>query len=242
MPFTPAHAAIVLPLTKVNKRYLSATGLIIGSLAPDFEYFFQMKVNSVHSHTAWGVVYFDLPVTVVLAFVFHTIVKHNLIRNLPGFLQVRYQALLQFDFVRYFREHPVVFLASGLLGAASHVLWDDFTHASGYFVRNVFPELLHSTVFVKATPYPLFYVLQHLGTLFGLAVITLWIASQKPDRQATVSRPSAGYWGSLFGVAIALFAMRFLLWPEDYQIGNAVVSIISSIVAGLILAGLLKKK
>ncbi|SEF46838.1 protein of unknown function [Flavobacterium urumqiense] len=42
MPFTFSHPAIILPFLK-NKK-LSATALIIGSMSPDFEYFFRMKM------------------------------------------------------------------------------------------------------------------------------------------------------------------------------------------------------
>ena len=56
MPFTPAHPAIVLPL--IRSRYFSATGLIIGSLSPDFEYFFKMSVDSIYSHSKGGIILF----------------------------------------------------------------------------------------------------------------------------------------------------------------------------------------
>jgi hypothetical protein len=42
MPFTFAHPAIVLPLKHLPKRWYSLTGLIIGSMTPDFEYFIRM--------------------------------------------------------------------------------------------------------------------------------------------------------------------------------------------------------
>jgi hypothetical protein len=83
MPFTPAHSAIVLPFVRINPKYVSATGLIIGSLTPDFEYFFKMSVNGVHGHTLPGLLYFDLPVATALALVFHLVVKRNFINNVP---------------------------------------------------------------------------------------------------------------------------------------------------------------
>ena len=79
MPFTAAHPAIVLPLIKRNPRMVSATGLIAGSLAPDFEYFLKLSVNGVHGHTLWGLIYFDIPVAAFLAVLFHALVKNNLI-------------------------------------------------------------------------------------------------------------------------------------------------------------------
>lgn len=38
MPFTFSHPAIILPLSYLPKKWFSLTGLIIGSLIPDFEY------------------------------------------------------------------------------------------------------------------------------------------------------------------------------------------------------------
>ena len=87
MPFTPAHTAIILPLLRFDNRYVSSTALIIGSMAPDFEYFLKFSVDSKFSHTWSGVLYFDIPVVIFLALIFHGVVKNNLIHNLPRWLQ-----------------------------------------------------------------------------------------------------------------------------------------------------------
>src|SRR6187549_1453109 len=131
MPFTPAHTAIVLPFIKLNRRFFSATGLIVGSVTPDFEYFFKMSVSGEHSHTIPGLFYFDLPVGFFLALVFHEVVKKRFIRNLPSGLQTRLQPLGSIDFVQYIRSNTFVFIFSVLLGSASHILWDAFTHYNG---------------------------------------------------------------------------------------------------------------
>lgn len=51
MPFTFSHPSIVLPLTYLPKKWISLTGIVIGSLTPDFEYFLRMKIQSTYSHT-----------------------------------------------------------------------------------------------------------------------------------------------------------------------------------------------
>ncbi|WP_220463965.1 DUF4184 family protein [Adhaeribacter radiodurans] len=45
MPFTFSHPAIVLPLTLLLRKWYSLTGLVIGSLTPDFEYFYQFSIS-----------------------------------------------------------------------------------------------------------------------------------------------------------------------------------------------------
>ena len=81
MPFTFSHPAIILPLNYLSKKWFSITGLVIGSLSPDFEYFIRMKIESNYSHTFWGIFYFDLPLGIMLTFIFHNIVKNELFEN-----------------------------------------------------------------------------------------------------------------------------------------------------------------
>lgn len=81
MPFTFAHPAIILPLPFLNKRWFSLTGLIIGSMIPDFEYFIRMRIQSIYSHTLAGIFWFDLPLALLISFIFHNKVKNLLFQN-----------------------------------------------------------------------------------------------------------------------------------------------------------------
>jgi len=77
MPFTFSHPAIVLSLSYLPKRWVSMVGLIIGSMVPDFEYFMRMKVKSIYSHTWPGLFWFDLPLGLILMFIYQILVKDN---------------------------------------------------------------------------------------------------------------------------------------------------------------------
>ena len=81
MPFTFSHPAVVLPLIRAGLK-LSATGLIIGSIIPDFEYFIRMRDWSRYSHTLVGLAWFDLPLAILVCFIYHLIVKNYLFDNL----------------------------------------------------------------------------------------------------------------------------------------------------------------
>lgn len=240
MPFTPGHAAIVLPF--IRSRYFSATGLIIGSQSPDFEYFFKMSVNSVHSHTKAGLFYFDLPVTLLLALIFHQVVKYNFIRNLPPFLQRRFQDTLHFNFVQFLRKHWAIFLISSLIGAASHIFWDSFTHNNRFFVR-LFSDFYQSySVPFDGANYPMFYVLQQVSTAVGLAIVILYILLKKPVANATISAPTLKYWLIVFGVAIVVLRIRFWVYMDDYDLGNVVVTSLAGLMIGVICCGFITFK
>src|SRR6478752_8441685 len=206
MPFTPAHPAIVLPF--INKRFFSATALIAGSVSPDFEYFFKASVSSSHGHTLAGLFYFDLPVAMFLCFVFHLLIKDNLISNLPAFFQKRLVPVKSLDFKKYFSEHYGVVIYSALIGSFSHLFWDSFTHNGEFFVNHLD---IYKKIYVpfEGVNYPLFYALQHISTWVGLTVVGLYIIFLPVDRSIKPADPKIVYWLILTFLSAGFFALRF---------------------------------
>src|SRR5688572_15576273 len=168
MPFTPAHSAAVLPF--INWKSFSATALIAGSMAPDFEYFFRMSVKGVYSHTIAGLFYFDVPVAIALAFLFHSTVKHQLLRNLPLAISARFVDTERINFSDALGKRFWAIALCSLLGAATHVFWDSFTHNDAYFARTL-PFYKGTFLPLFGVKWPLFFVLQQLSTGIGLLVV-----------------------------------------------------------------------
>lgn len=235
MPFTAAHPAIVLPILRL--RHVSATGLVAGSVAPDFEYFFKLSVNGVMGHTWWGLLYFDVPVAAFLAFVFHQIVKRNLIANLPHFLQARLHFADTFDFRKHISRNAVAFVVCCWVGAALHVLWDNFTHNGGYFVSRM--PFYRNSIEVFDVHYPMFYVMQQVSTFVGMLAVMVYVILLQPA-EGVHHRPSATYWVAIFVIASAVIAIRFLIERSDFNLGNLVVTTISGVCIGLTGAGFIK--
>lgn len=130
MPFTFAHPALVMPLLRHRLRgsWLSATGLVAGSIAPDFEKFVRLQSASDHSHTVGSLFYFSCPVGLALALLYHGLVRRPLIRHLPTPLYYRLARWQTVNWLAVAKRHPLRVLAGIWLGAALHLLWDSFTH------------------------------------------------------------------------------------------------------------------
>ena len=239
MPFTPAHPAIVLPLLRVNPNLVSATALIIGSMAPDFEYFFKMSVSSQHSHTLWGILYFDIPITILLAFLFHQVVKRNLIANLPAFFQCRFQPMIELDFKTYFKSHGWVVIISAGIGSASHIFWDSFTHGEAYFVRHI---SYYKYVFIPfdGVRYPLFYALQQFSTFVGLAIVCTYILLLKPSNSLKPKRPTVCYWVLIVAIYGLVIFLRFTFAEKQIDLGNFVVSSVAALLIGVSVGGVVR--
>lgn len=233
MPFTFAHPAAVLPFLK--KRYFSATGLIVGSIAPDFEYFLKMRSGSVHSHSLAGMFYFDLPISFLIAFLFHQLVKNALISNSPGFLQRRLVDVKQFDFLTFIKSRYWMFIYSALLGVSTHLVWDSFTH-SGALMAEQIPLIMTVKVPFQGVNYPLWYTLQNVSSIVGLSLVSIYLMRLKPQN-GLLTKPSWFFWLILAAIATTGFYLRYTFGRRMSE-GNAVVAMVSVLLLGLLIAAL----
>ncbi|MHC0447397.1 DUF4184 family protein [Flavobacterium sp. 3-218] len=237
MPFTFSHPAIILPLRYLPKSWFSLTALIIGSLTPDFEYFLRMKVKSDYSHTLSGIFWFDLPLALLLTFLFHNLTRNLLFQNLPSFIKNRILIYTDFDWNAYFKKNWIVVLISLLIGISSHIFWDGFTHKHGYFVDQI--DGLKNTVSVFGTEIPFWKIAQHLSTLIGS--IILLIAFFKLPIKSNSATSNKIYWSAVILFATAILFMRFIINPKALNIGNLVVSFIASFLIAITIIPLIIK-
>lgn len=238
MPFTFSHPAIILPLTYLPKRWFSLTGLIIGSLMPDFEYFLRMKIKSDFSHTLEGVFLFDLPLGILTAFIFHNIVRNNLFDNLPIFLKSRLVIFKDFNWNIYFKKNWLIVIFSIIIGTFSHISWDSFTHDTGYFVQKI--EILNQSVDLFDKQIPILKILQHSSTFFG-AVVIVFSLYKLPKYQVYSKIINLNYWFAFFIFFIILLSTFLVTTSAKFAIGNLIVSILSLSMLALILTSLVIK-
>ncbi|WP_354361859.1 DUF4184 family protein [Pedobacter sp. UYP30] len=239
MPFTFSHPAVVLPLTYLPRKWFSLTGLVIGSLTPDFEYFLRMKVQSEYSHTLTGLFWFDLPLGILLAFAFHNIVKADLFDNLPKSLKNRLYAFKQFDWNKYFKQNIFIVLTSIIIGAFSHILWDSFTHETGFIV-NTF-RIMTNEIHLFGRTYPVYKISQHLSTLIGGIVVLFSLFNLNFDDKVK-GKIDNKYWILVSLIGSTIFLFRFFSGLKINEIGNIIVTGISAVLLALILTPTIKRQ
>ena len=239
MPFTFSHPAIVLPLAYLPTRWLSLTGLVVGSLTPDFEYFFRMRIEGDFSHTLVGIFLFDLPTGLILAFIFHNVVRDSLLANLPAPLLSRLMVFKKFNWNKHFRASWPAVIISIIIGAASHIFWDGFTHYDGYFAERI--PGLKKIISLSNLQIELFRFLQHASTVVGIGVIAYAIF--KLPRTVWGKTPiSASYWLMVIGITLLVLAIRWATGFDDWNLVNLIVNICSAGMISLIVTPLVLRK
>ncbi|MEU0790800.1 DUF4184 family protein [Amycolatopsis sp. NPDC005961] len=125
MPFTLSHPAAVLPLAR---RPLVPAALVAGSVAPDVFWFVPRLpgVGLTRTHELTSVLWLDPLLALVLLAVFQIVLKEPLLALAPRPLAERLPR-------RFSWRRPGWIALSLVVGAATHVGWDAFTHESGGF-------------------------------------------------------------------------------------------------------------
>lgn len=244
MPFTFSHPAIILPFAKLEKGWVSITGLIIGSIVPDFEYFMRMDTKSSHGHALGGFFYFDFPLCILLCFVFHNLVRNSLIKNLPVGLQKRFIKFSFFEWNAFFLKNWNLVVLSIFIGIGSHFLLDSFTNREGFFA-NLIPFLKRQFIY-NGRPLFFYQILYNLLSILGLLIIAYAIWKMPVHRRFRPTEPSAFYW-TIIGLITIVGYFFFLDWKTDDfmrdlyvpHFPNFLIIAIGSFFIGLFVASLL---
>lgn len=203
MPFTVSHTAAALPFRRAR---LVTSALVVGTMAPDFEYFLALKAHDRFGHTFPGVFVLTLPVSLLVLWMFHSFVKVPAAALLPQRLQSRVVVYLgKFRYWGPARFAWIVF--SILVGIATHLLWDSFTHMGGYPCAHwAFLRLPVAVPILGVTP--CYKVLQHSSTVLGLLSVAAWLfrwcreSAPRRSSLSTVLSPS-----SRKGIVVAGFVL-----------------------------------
>jgi Domain of unknown function (DUF4184) len=188
MPFTVAHAAVVIP----GARWLERRGLlaaaIIGSMAPDFGYFLPLRLERWQTHSFPALLSFCLPVGLFTWLLFELLIKPAMIEILPDRW---YRPVVQ----KHDQPLPETarawlwVVAALLAGAVTHLVWDGFTHESGRGVR-LMPEL-DAPVHFAGREWYLYRLLQHGSSVVGFVLVLMAVAYwmvRTPAPDAPLSR------------------------------------------------------
>ncbi|MCA0295887.1 MAG: DUF4184 family protein [Actinobacteria bacterium] len=176
MPFTPAHVAAVLPLRRWGRVTLPFAALAAGSVSPDLPYYLPgLGLLNRWTHTAVGIVTVDVLLGLALWAVWRS--AATALRDLSP-VAVRE------------RWHPPGWGASAwwavlvavAIGAATHVVWDDFTHAGRFASTHL--GFLAATYPSPLGPLPGYRYAQYLSGAIGLTIVII-AAVRHPRTPAT---------------------------------------------------------
>lgn len=232
MPLTFAHPAVILPFSR-KSRYINFSALVLGSMSPDFEYFLRGPPLGEIGHTFTGFFFFNLPLVIVIYYLYHLFVHQTFIHHLPSFLQDSYTH--RADSSKLLKI--AVFCYCAWFGMCTHVAWDSFTHTNGAMVLR-FPAFFTNTFSIYGFDIPLYKFLQHGSTLLGILSIIVYIYFRALPQRQEASKVHLNqkiiFWSSLSGLTLFFVCLWYLIdYVSVSGYGILVVRIIDSALISL---------
>ncbi len=187
MPFTLSHVAAVVPAYRPLSRAHLFSAVVIGSMSPDFGVLLPESLARWQTHSLPALVTFCLPGGLLAWWLAQSLVKPAVLEVLPDGAWARARL-----------EHPVLLPASAitwlrvvggiLLGAATHLIWDAFTHEDARGVRMLSVLDDYGPGFAGHS-LRLYAWLQYGSSVLGLVVVILALAHWLRDAPAPVPPP-----------------------------------------------------
>ena len=219
MPFTPSHALVALPFVRTP---LVPAAIAIGAMTPDLPLFLRgtmLGYGFTHSYAnlVWTAV------IALLLFVIWRVVLRPAVSELsPAWLARRLPSDWSESAVPAARRaigivgspwYPVLLAVSLLLGVASHILWDSFTHEGRWGVQAL-PVL--GDPWGPLTGYKW---VQYGSGVIGLAVIAGWallrLRDAVPRAELTRTLPSGiriAWWFSLPAILLTAWLVGMAVY------------------------------
>jgi Domain of unknown function (DUF4184) len=209
MPFTLSHAAAILPFHKWFGARLPLSALVIGSMAPDFAYFVPGALGPL-SHSIKGLFTFCVPMGLFVYWIFQFVLREPTIALLPHAIRERIPVA-----AKPTARMAIWVLLALWVGAATHVLWDSFTHVRSSLFGSI-STLQIVVIDIGGEQLRFYKVLQHVSTIIGLVIIAIWLYRlwNFPPEKAGTAEPSPTHsypvpdrWRDRFVIAIGSTAL-----------------------------------
>ncbi len=201
-----------------RRSRLIFSALVIGTFAPDFEYFFLLGEIGKFGHTLRGAFLFDLPMSFAVFWLFHLIIEQPIVQLLPDVFRLRLQPKPgRFRFTD--PRTQLIVCISALFGILTHIAWDSFTHPDTWPYRHI--ALLRETFRVPVLhALPGEKIMQFASTVVGaafvVAAIIAWV-HRTPPRAAGASHAMPPSRRTLILASFAAVAYAIALGRAAYR-------------------------
>lgn len=204
MPFTGSHPAAVVPLLRTG---LVPSALVIGSVVPDLPYYVPVAIPWTATHSGAGIVGIDVLLGSLVFALWHLLLAPVAVGLAPAGLRERLAPELPVRARRYVQSVATgaLVVVSLAIGAATHVVWDAFTHTDRWGTDHI------AWLAASHGPLPGYRWMQYAGGVLGAAVLVVavarWWADTPPtpgaQRIPALAQRETAICASIVGVCLA---------------------------------------
>lgn len=171
MPFTVTHTLAVAPIA-ARWPMFPAAALFIGAMIPDWGLFVPVGPGYTLMHTWPGVLLACVPLGLILLMLFRTLVRRAMVELTPTDMQIRLTKFKVWQ-TRFTGKEILAATIALAIGAASHLIWDAFTHHGRWGVE-LLPFMSTVLIEIDGSQVQAFKLFQHGSSVIGLPLLACW--------------------------------------------------------------------
>ena len=234
MPFTFSHIGYVLPIQKKWKEKFSITGLVFGSLAPDYDILFRLTNVRFHifQYDIKTILLLIFPLALLSALLFHLFCRNIIIENLPLTYQLQYKKYQSFNFFEQFKKQYLRISFSIIFSIYLHLFLDFLCHClNAYYIKMIILSITQNyTISIFFYIFAI-YGLPVLFSVIGFYLIYVYEYHKKISiKNLILTKSKFIFWFIMFLFTVVFSAVKFCITEVDKEffIDFIVISVTSS--------------
>ncbi len=220
MPFTVTHTLAVAPIA-ARWPMFPAAALFIGAMIPDWGLFVPVGPGYTLMHSWPGLLLACVPLGLILLLLFRSLVRRAMVELTPTEMQSRLTKFKVWQ-TRFTAKEILAASVALAIGAASHLIWDAFTHHGRWGVE-LLPFMSTVLFELGGSQVQLFKFFQHGSSVIGLPLLACWVWRWYQSQPYVAETPpllsgrmKIGALALIVGIPL-IIALRklwlFLAWP-----------------------------
>lgn len=234
MPFTFAHIGYVLPIKKKWTSQLHISGLIFGSIAPDYDILFRFTENRHHifQYDLFCVLGMIFPLALVSLIAFHLYCQKILLKMLPLNFQSYLTPFLSIELKNELKINGIKIAISILIAIYLHLLLDVLGHLfDAYSIKMFFLFLTNSDSIAVSSYYAAIYFPPLLLSFIGFYFIIIYLPLPLRNTSSfQLNTQQLKFWMLLFALTCFYSMIKYFytMKETDFAIDFIVITFTSS--------------
>ena len=228
-----------MPIQQKWKDQFSISGLIFGSLAPDYDILFRLTKVRFHifQYDLKTILFLIFPLTLISAFAFHLFCRNIIIDNLPVVYKTQYKKYVSFNFTDYFKKHFMQISISIFFAIILHLILDflchflDATHVKILALVITKNDVIGNIAYIFAI-----YGLPILFSTLGVYLIFKYeYQKQFSFSNLALTKKQLAFWITMFVFTILFSIAKFMITEvdKDFFIDFIIISLTSSFLVAI---------
>jgi hypothetical protein len=245
MPFTFSHIGFILPFRKKWSTHLSVSGLVFGSIAPDYDILFRLTNVRFHifQYDLKSILFLIYPLALFSAIGYHLFCRNIIIQNLPSPFEKRYRKFLSFNFLDYLRKNFFRVTLSILFAILFHLFLDALCHHyDAYDTKLLALSYWDNYYFGNVAFFSALYAIPVILSIIGFYLIYRY-EFHSSLRLAYFAMPKrkSTFWLSMLVIGLLFCLVKWsitekdIVFPVDYIVITLASSFILSVYATCLL-------